>query len=69
VAPGEGAPDGDAARAFLAALRAARRSRERDRVRDAEHCSDRELRARRRMQSLAPALLTRYLRGLAASLF
>jgi hypothetical protein len=69
AAPGEGAPDGDAARAFLAALRAARRSRERDRVRAAEHCSDRELRARRRMQSLAPALLTRYLRGLAASLF
>ena len=55
---------GDAARAFLAALRAARRSRERDRPRGPERCSDRELRARRRMQRLAPALLARYLQGL-----
>lgn len=73
--PAEGtAHDGDphkedAARAFLAALRAARRSRERDRPRGPERCSDRELRARRRMQRLAPALLARYLRGLSGALF
>jgi len=60
--------DGDAARAFLAALRAARRSRERDGTRGPDRCSDRELRARRRMQRLAPALLERYLRGLGGSL-
>jgi hypothetical protein len=59
---------GDAARAFLAALRAARRSRERDGSRGPGRCSDRELRARRRMQRLAPALLERYLRGLSGSL-
>jgi hypothetical protein len=63
------ANDGDAARAFLAALRAARRSRERDGARGPDRCSDRELRARRRMQHLAPALLGRYLRGLHGSLF
>ena len=61
--------DGDAARAFLAALRAARRSRERDRPRGPERCSDRELRARRRMQRLAPSLLARYLQGLRGALF
>ncbi len=67
--PTEGAVhDRDAAHAFLAALRAARRSRERDRARGPERCSDRELRARRRMQSLAPALLARYVAGLGASL-
>jgi hypothetical protein len=60
--------DRDAAHAFLAALRAARRSRERDRARGPERCSDRELRARRRMQRLAPALLARYVAGLGASL-
>lgn len=63
------AHQGDAARAFLAALRAARRSRERDRPRAPERCSDRELRARRRMQRLAPALLARYLQGLRGTLF
>ena len=62
------ASDGDAARAFLAALRAARRSRERDGARGPDRCSDRELRARRRMQRLAPVLLGRYLRGLHGSL-
>ena len=61
-------PDADAPRAFLAALRAARRSRERDGARPGDRCSDRELRARRRMQRLAPALLDRYLEGLRASL-
>ncbi len=61
--------DEDPARAFLAALRAARRSRERDATRGPNHCSDRELRARRRMHHLAPALLERYLRGLSGSLF
>lgn len=59
----------DEARAFLAALRAARRSRERDRPRGPERCSDRELRARRRMQRLAPDLLARYVRGLSEALF
>jgi len=59
----------DRPRAFLAALRAARRSRERDRVRSPERCSDRELRARRRMQRLAPPLLDRYLRSLRGELF
>ena len=58
------APEGDAARAFLAALRAARRSRERDGARGSNQCSDRELRARRRMQRIAPELFARYLRGL-----
>ncbi len=72
--PSEGGPtegpahDGDPARAFLAALRAARRSRERDRTRSPDRCSDRELRARRRMQRLSPALLARYLQGLRGSL-
>jgi len=61
--------DEDQARAFLAALRAARRSRERDRPRGPERCSNRELRARRRMQRLAPALLARYLRELSGALF
>lgn len=70
AAPPEGqAPDGDAPRAFLAALRAARRTRERDRPGGSGGCSDRELRARRRMQRLAPDLLARYLRGLGGSLF
>jgi len=72
AAGGEGAdPEKaeDPPRAFLAALRAARRSRERDRVRSPERCSDRELRARRRMQRIAPALLERYLRSLRVSLF
>ncbi len=69
VPAGEAAPDRDAARAFLSALRAARRSRERDRDRGPGHCSDRELRARRRMERLAPALLARYLRSLGGSLF
>ncbi|MEN8182203.1 MAG: hypothetical protein ABFS46_06665 [Myxococcota bacterium] len=75
VDPSNGEPfealanDGDAARAFLAALRAARRSRERDGARGPDHCSDRELRARRRMQRLAPELLARYLRDLDGSLF
>lgn len=68
----ESAPDpaseADPARAFLAALRAARRSRERDGARDPSRCSDRELRARRRMQRIAPALLERYLRGLSSVL-
>ncbi len=54
----------DPPRAFLAALRAARRSRERDHTRGAEHCSDRELRARRRMQRVSPALLARYVHRL-----
>jgi hypothetical protein len=68
--PGEAAaPDTDSVRAFLAALRAARRSRERDGARGAARCSDRELRARRRMQRIAPDLLTRYLHGLGGSLF
>ena len=66
----DGGPhEADAARAFLAALRAARRSRERDRPRGPERCTDRELRARRRMQRLAPALLARYLQGLRGTLF
>lgn len=75
VDPSNGEPldalanDGDAARAFLAALRAARRSRERDGACGPDRCSDRELRARRRMQRLAPTLLGRYLRGLRGSLF
>ena len=64
----ETAQDSDVARAFLAALRAARRSRERDRARSPKRCSDRELRARRRMQRLAPGLLARYVAGLGASL-
>ena len=58
----------DPARAFLAALRAARRSRERDAIRGPNHCSDRELRARKRMQRLAPALLERYVQRLSGSL-
>ena len=62
------APHEDESHAFLAALRAARRSRERDGARGRGRCSDRELRARRRMQRLAPVLLARYLRGLGASL-
>jgi len=64
----EPAHEHDPPRAFLAALRAARRSRERDRDRSPRHCSDRELRARRRMKRLAPALLDRYLHGLGAAL-
>lgn len=60
--------DGDAPRAFLAALRTARRSRERDRLRTPNHCSDRELRARRHMQRLAPELLARYVQGLGGAL-
>jgi len=64
----EATPDADPARAFLTALRAARRSRERDGARDPGRCSDRELRARRRMQRLAPPLLDRYLRGLRGAL-
>lgn len=71
--PGDGTEgpshDADDARAFLLALRAARRSRERDRSRGPDRCSDRELRARRRMQRLAPTLLERYLRTLRQSLF
>jgi hypothetical protein len=67
--PGETvASDTDPVRAFLVALRAARRSRERDGVRGTTRCSDRELRARRRMQRIAPDLLTRYLHGLGGSL-
>ena len=62
------APDGNEVRAFLAALRAARHSRERDGARSPDRCSDRELRARRRMQRLAPVLLARYLRGLGGAL-
>lgn len=62
-------PDGDPVLAFLAALRAARRSRERDHPRGPEHCSDRELRARRQMQRLAPSLLDRYVHGTSESLF
>ncbi|MBW1884152.1 MAG: hypothetical protein JRJ58_11520 [Deltaproteobacteria bacterium] len=58
----------DPAREFLVALRAARHSRERDGSRRADRCSDRELRARKRMQRLAPALLERYMRGLRGSL-
>jgi len=70
AAPPEGPePDADAARAFLGALRAARGSRERDRPRSRGGCSDRELRARRRMQRLAPDLLARYLQGLGGVLF
>ena len=66
----DGRSDGDdPARAFLAALRAARRSRERDRPHSSGSCSDRELRARRRMQRIAPDLLARYLRGLGGVLF
>lgn len=74
AAPSDGEPDEGAARdvdpvrAFLTALRAARRSRERDGARAPDRCSDRELRARRRMQRLAPSLLGRYLRGLGGSL-
>lgn len=67
--PEHPADDGDAARAFLAALRAARRSRERDRARAPGSCSDRELRARKRMQRLSPELLARYVRRLDGSLF
>ena len=59
---------GDPARAFLAALRAARRSRERDRAARPGRCSDRELRARKRMQRIAPQLLARYVRGVGAAL-
>jgi hypothetical protein len=66
---GASASVADPARAFLAALRAARRSRERDRPRGPEHCSDRELRARRRMQRLAAPLLARYLESLRGALF
>ena len=66
--PPESPSGGDAAREFLAALRAARRSRERDGPRGGSRCSDRELRSRRRMQRLAPALFERYLRALGASL-
>lgn len=67
---GEGSvSDRDPARAFLAALRAARRSRERDRIRDPQRCSDRELRARRRMQRLCPPLFARYLHSLSKTLF
>jgi arsenite methyltransferase len=66
---GEIASDEDPAGAFLSALRAARRSRERDRSRGPGRCSDRELRTRRRMERLAPALLARYLRSLDGSLF
>jgi hypothetical protein len=69
TAEGNDPHEGDEPRAFLAALRAARRSRERDRPRGPERCSDRELRARRRMQRLAPSLLARYLQGLRAALF
>ena len=61
--------EGDRARAFLVALRAARRSRERGGAHGPGRCSDRELRARRHMQHLSPALLERYLRGLGGSLF
>jgi len=60
--------DGAAVRTFIAALRAARRSRERDGARSSDRCSDRELRARRRMQRLSPALLERYLRRLGGPL-
>jgi hypothetical protein len=62
------ATDENEARAFLAALRAARRSHERDGARGPGRCSDRELRARRRMQRLSPVLLARYLRGLGGTL-
>lgn len=62
------ATDEDGPPAFLVALRAARRSRERDGARGDGRCSDRELRARKRMHRLAPALLARYLRGLGGSL-
>jgi len=62
-------PGGDPPREFLEALRAARRSRERDGARSAGRCSDRELRARRRMRRVSPALLERYLRSLDRSLF
>jgi hypothetical protein len=62
------APDDDEVRAFLAALRAARRSRERDGARGPDRCSDRELRSRRRMQHISPVLLARYLRGLGGAL-
>jgi hypothetical protein len=61
--PAKSAPD-----AFLAALRAARHARLRDGARRPDLCSDRELRARRRMQRIAPRLLTRYLHRLAGSL-
>ena len=62
------APDDDEARSFLVALRAARRSRERDGARGPDRCSDRELRARRRMQRISPVLFARYLRGLGSPL-
>ena len=62
------APESDPAREFLEALRAARLSRERDGARRADRCSDRELRARKRMQRLAPALLERYMQSLEGSL-
>jgi hypothetical protein len=54
--------------AFLSALRAARRARARDGARRPDLCSDRELRARRRMQRISPPLLARYLHGLTTSL-
>lgn len=63
--PSEPSGGEDVVRDFLAALRAAQRSRARDRSRDAGRCSDRELRARRRMQRIAPELLARYVSGLA----
>jgi hypothetical protein len=72
-ASGEEAVEADAttrdpARAFLAALRAARHSRERDRAGRPGRCSDRELRARKRMQRIAPQLLARYVQGVGAAL-
>jgi hypothetical protein len=67
--PNLAAPDGDSIHVFLTALRAARRSRERDTTRGPEHCSDRELRARKRMQRVAPVLLERYLHAVRESLF
>jgi len=63
------APGGDLVHVFLAALRAARRSRERDTNRGPERCSDRELRARKRMRSVSPVLLDRYLHTVRESLF
>jgi hypothetical protein len=53
---------------FLAALRAARSSRERDGGRRSDRCSDRELRSRKRMQRLAPGLFEHYMQSLGGSL-
>ncbi len=56
------------ARAFLRALLAAREARSREGAFRGGSCGEGELRARSRMRELAPALLARYLEGLAGGL-